>query len=726
MNKPVLIGTLVSSLLALYYLLKPAMPLRLRYWLRRCLARRTLALTSDWPIKPGSEAPPRNWPGWPGGKQFAFILTHDVEGQRGLERCQMLMEMEERSGFRSSFNFIPEGAYQVSPEFRALLGRRGFEVGIHDLHHDGTLFGSREEFKRQAQRINHYLAEWGVSGFRAGFMFHNLDWQRKLRIYYDASTFDVDPFEPQPDGVHTIFPFWVEGDDQETEGYIKLSQTEEITNGYVELPYTLVQDSTLFLLLRQRTIDLWKRKLDWVAQHGGMVLLNTHPDYMAFDRTESTWNEYPAKRYRELLEYVRTQYADRYWAALPREVATYCAPFKPPAPTPAPKRVCMITHSFYESDNRVIRYAEALAQRGDQVEVFALRRQPNQPREEVISGVRVFRVQDRFGKHERSKFSYLYPLLRFLVVSSWRVSRRHWHAPYQLVHAHNIPDFVVFAAWLPKLSGARIVLDVHDIVPEFFSSKFHMPETSLLVRGLQWAERISAAFADHVILANHLWLDRYAARSASRDKCSVFINNVDSSVFKPVAYATSKERKIIVFPGGLQWHQGLDIALRAFEKLRHRLPQCEFHIYGDGNMKPELQQLAAELGLNGSVRFHDPLPVRQIAAVMAQADLGVVPKRADSFGNEAYSTKIMEFMSVGVPAVISSTKIDRFYFDDSVVRFFESGNVEQMAEAMHEVLTQQPVRQEMIARAAAYAKKNSWERHRHDYLMLVDSLFIRR
>jgi len=726
LSKPILISTILSGLLALYYLLKPALPLRFRYWLRRWVARRTLARADDWPIKPGSETPPPNWPGWPDGKQFAFVLTHDVEGQRGLDRCQLLLEMEERLGFRSSFNFIPEGTYRVSPEFRTLLCRRGFEVGIHDLHHDGSLFSSREDFKRQAHQINYYLTDWGACGFRAGFMFHNLDWQRKLRVHYDASTFDADPFEPQPDGVNTIFPFWVEGDDQETEGYIKLPHTEEETNGYIELPYTLVQDSTLFLLLRQRNIDFWKRKLDWVAQHGGMVLLNTHPDYMAFDRAEPTWNEFPAAYYRELLEYVRTKYASRYWAALPREVAEYCATFKPQAPTPPPKRVCMITHSFYEGDNRVIRYAEALAQRGDEVEIFALRRQPDLPREEVISGVKVFRVQDRFGKHERSKFSYIYPLLRFFLVSSWHLTRRHWHAPYQLVHAHNIPDFVVFAAWLPKLTGARIVLDIHDIVPEFFASKFHMRQNALLVRGLKWAERISAAFAHHVILANHLWLDRYVARSAPRDKCSIFINNVDSNVFKPAPHVSSNGRQIIIFPGGLQWHQGLDIAIRAFEKLRHRLPQSEFHIYGDGNMKPELQKLTQELGLNGSVRFHDPLPLRQIAAVMAQADLGVVPKRADSFGNEAYSTKIMEFMSVGVPVVISSTKIDRYYFDDSVARFFQSGSEDELAEAMHEVLSNEQLRREMVARATVYADRNSWKHRKTDYLMLVDSLFIRR
>src|SRR5262249_30281051 len=144
----------------------------------------------------------------PNGKQFAVVLTHDVEGQSGLEKCRKLMALEAKLGFRSSFNFVPEGEYQVGRELREELSRSGFEVGVHDLHHDGKLYRSRCEFERTAVRINQYLKEWNAVGFRAGFMLHNLEWLHDLNVEYDASTFDTDPFEPQPDGVSTIFPFW--------------------------------------------------------------------------------------------------------------------------------------------------------------------------------------------------------------------------------------------------------------------------------------------------------------------------------------------------------------------------------------------------------------------------------------------------------------------------------------------------------------------------------------
>ena len=303
-----------------YYAVKPWLPRRVRYALRRMDVRRRRARCGDiWPILPGSEVPPPNWPGWPEGRQFAFVLTHDVEGVRGLERCRALMDLEVKHGFRSSFNFVPEGEYRVPEALRAELIARGFEVGVHDLHHDGSLFRDAATFSAQARRINEYLQAWGAVGFRAGFMFHNLEWQQQLHIRYDLSTFDVDPFEPQPEGVGTIFPFWV-------------APVGNGGPGFVELPYTLAQDSTLFLFLRERTIDLWKRKLDWVAQHGGLALVNVHPDYLNFETRDATAFEFPAAWYAELLDYVRSRYADRCWHALPCELAEYCARFKPEHP----------------------------------------------------------------------------------------------------------------------------------------------------------------------------------------------------------------------------------------------------------------------------------------------------------------------------------------------------------------------------------------------------------
>ena len=177
---------------------------------RRSIALRTRKrATGVWPIMPGSEQRPQHWPGWPDGKKFAFVLTHDVETAVGLEKCRDLMQLDMDLGFRSSFNFVPEGEYQDPRQLREELTQNGFEVGIHDLRHDGRLYQSDKEFRRNAVSINRYVAEWGAVGFRSAFMLHKLDWLHQLNVAYDASTFDTDPFEPQPEGRHTIFPFWV-------------------------------------------------------------------------------------------------------------------------------------------------------------------------------------------------------------------------------------------------------------------------------------------------------------------------------------------------------------------------------------------------------------------------------------------------------------------------------------------------------------------------------------
>lgn len=297
-------------LLHLYYQVRPLIPRRAQIYLRKKLFRWKLRQHKNaWPIHESSGTAPEGWKGWPGNKRFAVVLTHDVETARGLARSPDLMRLEMSAGFRSSFNFVP-GRYETPKSFRDELVSNGFEVGVHDLKHDGKLYSSRPHFDKCATEINRYLKEWGAVGFRSGAMHHNLDWLHGLEIQYDASTFEYDPFEPQPDGMETIFPFFV-------------SRPDGSGSGYVELPYTLPQDFSLFMMLEEKGIDVWKRKLDWIARQGGMALLITHPDYMHFGKSDQGFQEYPPELYREFLLYIETAYAGEYWNAVPADVALH-------------------------------------------------------------------------------------------------------------------------------------------------------------------------------------------------------------------------------------------------------------------------------------------------------------------------------------------------------------------------------------------------------------------
>jgi hypothetical protein len=261
-----------------------------------------------WPIDEKAGKIPQGWKGWSGGRQFAFVLTHDVESAKGREKCRQIMELEKRLGFRSSFNFVAK-RYDVSVDLRRSLVREGFEVGVHGLQHDGRYYHSRQIFRRRALQINSILKDWEAVGFRSPSMLRDLDWIHELEIEYDASTFDTDPFEPQPEGVGTIFPLYMYRDDGD--------------KGYVELPYTLPQDFTLFVLLQEKNIDIWKRKVKWIAEKGGMALLNTHPDYMNFGGRESNSNEYPFHFYKDFLKHMSRKYKGQYWHQLPREMASF-------------------------------------------------------------------------------------------------------------------------------------------------------------------------------------------------------------------------------------------------------------------------------------------------------------------------------------------------------------------------------------------------------------------
>src|SRR5438477_735786 len=455
---------------------------------------------------PGSEQTPPVWQGWPDGKKFALVLTHDVESPVGLRRCRRFARLESELGFRSCFNFIPAGQYAVPPELREELTSDGFEVGVHDLHHDGRLYRFLRGFVGKAKRINEYLADWNAEGFRSGFMLHKLDWLHQLAIRYDMSTFDTDPFEPQPEGRHTIFPFFIARPQANYQG-------NGIGDGYLELPYTLPQDSTLFLLLRHETSEVWIRKLDWIAKHGGMALLDTHPDYMAFQGVADASVEYPVERYRELLHYVRDNYAESRWHALPREVTSYVlemrnnqllmeaaasvdASLLHPSmavpglqgrlDTPGPavkrkrrlqgKRVGVLLFSNYPADPRPRRAAEALIREGASVDLLCMQQNEREPRHENVNGVNVSRVPYR--RYRGGKLAYVGQYSAFIFISFVYLTLRSLRKRYDFIHIHNMPDALVFAAAIAKLRGSKLVLDLHDPMPELMQTIFRLPAES--------------------------------------------------------------------------------------------------------------------------------------------------------------------------------------------------------------------------------------------------------
>ncbi len=220
------------------------------------------------------------------------------------------MDLEDEYGLRSCFNFVPE-RYKVSDELLSDIRARGFGIGVHGLRHDGKLFRSHKVFKNRAKRINYFLEKWDTRVFSSPSMHHNLGWIHNLDVEVSLSTFDTDPFEPQADGVCTIFPIPVHANNG--------------GKALMELPYTLPQDFTLFVLLREQGIEIWMRKMRWILENGGMVLLNTHPDYMKFGRGQLRNDEYPVDLYRGFLSNISAMEQRERWHALPQQIPHCCS-----------------------------------------------------------------------------------------------------------------------------------------------------------------------------------------------------------------------------------------------------------------------------------------------------------------------------------------------------------------------------------------------------------------
>ena len=276
---------------------------------RKIIALKRAKYSAIWPIDSEAGIPPEGWQGWPEGKKFALILSHDVDTKKGYNQVERLIQIEERHGFRSTFNFVPERYGQVSLDLINKIKARGFGVGVHGLHHDGKLFSSKRVFDERAKKINTYLEQWDVNGFTSPAMHRNFDWMHVLEVNHCISTFDTDPFEPQPDAARTIFPFYVQNGAPE--------------NGWLELPYTLPQDFTLFILMQEKNITIWKDKLDWIASKGGMALLNSHPDYMNFNGNRLGREEYSVTLYEDFLRYIKEKHRDTFWHALPAELTDF-------------------------------------------------------------------------------------------------------------------------------------------------------------------------------------------------------------------------------------------------------------------------------------------------------------------------------------------------------------------------------------------------------------------
>jgi glycosyltransferase involved in cell wall biosynthesis len=388
--------------------------------------------------------------------------------------------------------------------------------------------------------------------------------------------------------------------------------------------------------------------------------------------------------------------------------------------------VCMIAYTVYAFDARVRREAETLAANGFTVRCLTTRSGPS-PARFVLNGVEVreLNVPKYRGK---SKLAYAASYLWFLVATSAVCLRLLVARELDVVHAHNLPDFLVFAGLLPRLLGRKVVLDVHDSVPETFATKFS--RSPLLWRVLCLEERLSALVAHRVICVNHPQRDTLVTRGIPKAKTLVSMNAPDPAIFTRTPMVQRGEERDgafnLVYHGTMSERLGVDLLIRAVAQLQHRLPHARLHLWGAGDDIERFQDLVQALGVGERVSFSPKgFALHELPQRLRSMHVGVVGNRRSAAGDLMLPVKLLEYVSLDIPAIVPRLPTIEHYFTDDMVWYYEPDSVGSLSEAILQLYSRPDVRSEQAARARAFIERHGWERQGAElvaeYQALVES-----
>lgn len=393
------------------------------------------------------------------------------------------------------------------------------------------------------------------------------------------------------------------------------------------------------------------------------------------------------------------------------------------------RRIAFVTHSQYPFEPRARRMAEALAAAGYGVDMFCLRHAGEAP-QEVLNGVQIYRLPVA-RQQGRGGLTYLIEYLRFFTAAAWALARRHAVQPYVLAQVYNPPDILAFATLFPRLfGGMRVILDVRDMAPELYQSRFGLGPRHPVTRMLRAHERWACAYADAVTVCTTHQFNVQASRGIPREKMTIVMNLPDEAIFGPPAAvpagpapARDPDRPFtLIYHGGILQRYGLDVLLRGLPLLRGAIPNLVVNIYGTGDFLPVAQALARELEVEETAHFHGYRPLAAMPPLIRTADVGVVPVRRDVFTDTILPTKLLEYAHLGIPAVVARTSTIAEYFADDMAAFFESGNPQDLARQVL-ALYRDPEMARALARCAQrFTAAHSWQEEKARYLGLVRKL----
>jgi glycosyltransferase involved in cell wall biosynthesis len=386
----------------------------------------------------------------------------------------------------------------------------------------------------------------------------------------------------------------------------------------------------------------------------------------------------------------------------------------------------MIVHSHYEEDPRVRREAESLVAAGRPVVVLGLRL-PGQPSDDVVAGVRLHRLDVQ--RHQGAGLGvYLREYLEFFARATWTATRLHRRQRFGLVQVHSLPDFLAFAALPLRLAGVPLILDLHEAMPEFFKLRFPGARNPLYHRLLLIQERLSIAVSSQTLSVNSAMRDRLLGLGVRADKVAIVINSPSLTRFDAAAHPTRPFRSDgslrLIYTGGLTPTYEVDVAVRAVARLAAERPDLDprLDIYGRGDTEEPLRSLADDLGVADRLTFHGRIPLDDVPAAIAVADIGLAPTRRDPFTDLTLSTKVYEYAAMGKPVVASRLPMVVSTFPPGTVSTYASGDPVGMADAIAAFADDPLAREAAVVRTAELVRAAAWEEESKTYVAIVDRL----
>ena len=387
------------------------------------------------------------------------------------------------------------------------------------------------------------------------------------------------------------------------------------------------------------------------------------------------------------------------------------------------KKVLMLVYSYHPQDPRPRREAEALIDEGYQVDMLCLRA-PGQSRSEIVLGGYVYRVNLQRSRSSKLKYIKLY--LSFCIRAFFVLNRLYLKNRYNVIHIHNMPDFLVFLAIIPKLFGSKIILDLHDPSPEILMTIFNYDENRRFVNFIKWIEKVSIKFVHLVITTNQSFVNKFILRGCPPEKIKIIMNSPQTSIFDKYIVedqnSITDEKFILMYHGLIVERHGLDILAKALAILRHKIQNLELIVCGYGEYEQEFLKLIKQLNLEDIVNFYGEVPIEIIAETIPKINIGIIPNKLTPFTQINFPTRIFEYLCMKKHTVVPRTMGIKDYFDEDEIFYFNSEDEQDLCNVIMNIYLNPEKAKETTNKSYVIYLKHTWERQKKYLIQIYNSL----